>query len=75
VVVKAPPPPSRRFGVGSQTEAAAVEPVATPFISAVYGTPKPRFSFEDISDDDDDDDDDVLSRKVHRRSEGRMSAP
>ena len=70
--VKKQPPP-RRFGVGTQSEA-ATEAVAIPSTSAVYDTPKPRFSSEKS----------VttttmmmmfLSRKLDGCSVGRMSAP
>jgi len=54
---KQPPPPpphltSRHSEVGTQTE-----PVAIPSTSAVYDTPKPRFTIGEISDDNDSDDD------------------
>jgi len=48
-----PPLPSRHFDVGTQTEHFAI-----PFTSAVYETPKPRFTFGELSDDDDNDDGD-----------------
>jgi len=68
-----PPMPSRNFEVATQTEIN----VAIPSTSAVYETPKPRFITGEISDDNDDDDEMmmILSREIHGRSVGRMSAP
>ena len=43
-----PPRPSRHFEVGTQTE-----PVTIPTTSAVYETPKPKFTIGEISDDND----------------------
>jgi len=69
------PQPSRRFVVGTQTDAA--EPVALPSTLAVYKTPKPRFSFEEISDDDDDDDVfvDEDARAFGRDNVGPIASP
>jgi len=59
---KEPPPPplpsSRYFGVGTQKETVAIHSN-----SAVYDSPEPRFSFEEISDDDDNDDDEILVKE------------
>ena len=65
--------PSRHFEFGTQTEVEAIP--STSAASAVYKTPKPRFTIGEISDDNDDDDngndDDDDFVKEDTRASGR----